>query len=153
MVDGRGFTLIELMITIAILALLLAVGVPFTQRWGQSARVQQVESTLKQGFAHAKAVALRNPTGATTGSAAVLRLEGDDLVVCEGAVTCTTANAVWRGSKPTSTTISLNGLATTGGLGFSNQGMATASSYTVSDGDETSDEISDNGDETQKTLH
>ncbi|BCL76545.1 hypothetical protein JHS3_22810 [Jeongeupia sp. HS-3] len=147
MVIHRGFTLIELMITIAILALLLAVGVPFTQRWGQSARVQQVDSTLKQGFAHAKAVALRNPSGATTGNAAVLRLVDNELLVCEGAVTCTTTNAVWRGSKPTSTTISLTGLAT--GLGFSNQGMATVSSYSVSDGDETSDD--DDG--TQKILH
>ncbi|GHD67513.1 pilus assembly FimT family protein [Jeongeupia chitinilytica] len=138
MVRQCGFTLIELIITIAILALLLAVGVPFTQRWGQSARVQQVESTLKQGFAHAKAIALRNPNGVKDGTAtaAVLTLTGDSFFVCEGAPSsCGASNAVWQASKSANTSITI-GANTAWSLGLTAQGLAASSNYTVSDGNE-----------------
>ena len=57
----RGFTLIELMVTLAILAMLLLMAAPLAADWVHGARTLQARGTLVQGFAHAKALALRNP--------------------------------------------------------------------------------------------
>lgn len=58
---GRGLTLIELMVTLAVLAFLLLVGISLGGDWLRSARTQQARSDLEQGWGLAKALALRNP--------------------------------------------------------------------------------------------
>lgn len=76
----RGFTLIELVVTLAIMALLLFMAVPLATDWTYSARTLQARGTLVEGFAQAKALALRNPCAAPndTGThAATLRATTD----------------------------------------------------------------------------
>lgn len=58
---GRGLTLIELMVTLAVLAFLLLLGVTLGSDWVHSAHTQQARSDLEQGWGLAKALALRNP--------------------------------------------------------------------------------------------
>ena len=57
----RGLTLIELMVTLAVLAFLMLLGVTLGSDWVHSARTQQARSDLEQGWGLAKALALRNP--------------------------------------------------------------------------------------------
>ena len=76
----RGFTLIELVVTLAIMALLLFMAVPLATDWTYSARTLQARGTLVEGFAQAKALALRNPCAAPNGTgthAATLRATTD----------------------------------------------------------------------------
>jgi len=86
---ARGFSLIELMVTIAVMLLLLLVGAPFAAGWGNSASVQQSKSQLMQGMAQLKATALRNTNAVlisdTATPSAVLVSTGTQLCVYSGA--------------------------------------------------------------------
>lgn len=78
----RGFTLIELMVTLAILAMLLLMAAPLAADWVHGARTLQARGTLVQGFENAKALALRNPcadpnaTGTPAAAALEAKIEG-----------------------------------------------------------------------------
>ncbi len=56
---GRGFTLVELMIAIALLAVLIALASPSLSLWIRSAQVRTVAETLQNGVRTAQAEALR----------------------------------------------------------------------------------------------
>ena len=56
-----GFSLIELMITVALVAVLAVAAMPFAQSWMDGNRQLQVRSQLLMGVAQARALALRNP--------------------------------------------------------------------------------------------
>ena len=56
-----GFSLIELMITVALVAVLAVAAMPFAQSWMDGNRQLQVRSRLLMGVAQARALALRNP--------------------------------------------------------------------------------------------
>lgn len=72
----RGLTLIELMVTLVIMAFLLLVGISLGGDWVSGARTQKARSDLEQGWGMAKALALRNPCQTLEGqAAAVLTLE------------------------------------------------------------------------------
>ena len=58
-----GFSLIELMITVALVAVLAVAAMPFAQSWMDGNRQLQVRSRLLMGVAQARALALRNPNG------------------------------------------------------------------------------------------
>ena len=58
-----GFSLIELMITVALVAVLAVAAMPFAQSWMDGNRQLQVHSRLLMGVAQARALALRNPNG------------------------------------------------------------------------------------------
>ncbi len=66
----RGFTLIELMVTIAIVAMLLALSGPLASDWVKSSQTHAARTQLIEGFDIAKALALRNPTNAALPAAA-----------------------------------------------------------------------------------
>lgn len=133
----RGFTLIELVVTLAIMALLLFMAVPLATDWTYSARTLQARGTLVEGFAQAKALALRNPCAAPndTGThAATLRAttdgekvtlsvlaqvnesllaQSDESLLTQGDGSCThlTArpNPQWSASLPEGVTLTRNG--------------------------------------------
>ncbi|WP_166432748.1 type II secretion system protein [Luteimonas yindakuii] len=77
----RGVTLIELVITLAIAAMLMLVGVPLTAGWIDGSRQMHVRAQATEAVAQARALALRNPgalPAGTTGGVARLELVVDD---------------------------------------------------------------------------
>lgn len=78
----RGVTLIELMIGLAIMALLLLAALPFGARWAQGNRQMQARSLVWEGMSQARSIALRNPAMQRIGTpAAVLRMRAGQLEV------------------------------------------------------------------------
>lgn len=74
---ASGFTLIELMIAIAIMALLLLAAAPFTLDWVDGTRQMRARNNLLEAVGRARALAMRNPHAltaaeATQGAAAVV---------------------------------------------------------------------------------
>lgn len=57
----RGYTLIEILIVIAILCALVLMAAPLTGGWTASAASQQAEGQMREAVGRAKSVALRNP--------------------------------------------------------------------------------------------
>ena len=55
----RGFTLVELVVTLAVLALILAVAAPTVGSWMGNARIRNVADTLQNGLQIARAEAVR----------------------------------------------------------------------------------------------
>lgn len=60
---SAGFTLIELMVTLAIAALVLMAGMPFGVQWSDNNRQMQARSVLWEAVGEARARAMRNPDG------------------------------------------------------------------------------------------
>lgn len=56
-----GFSLIELMTTIAIMAFLALLGAPLTRDWVDGTKQMQARNALLEGVGYARALALRNP--------------------------------------------------------------------------------------------
>ena len=112
----RGFTLIELMVTLAILAMLLLMAAPLAADWVHGARTLQARGTLVQGFENAKALALRNPCeapNATGAHAAVLQAQTDGAtvtlnVLAQGGSGCA-PNPQWTARLPEGVSLTLNG--------------------------------------------
>lgn len=66
----RGYSLIELMITIAVLAFLAVVAMPMGSQWVKDSSLEETEGKIMQALGQAKASGLRNPA-AKTGDALV----------------------------------------------------------------------------------
>ena len=69
MVRAAGFTLVEIAITLLIVAVLAAVAMPFTRDWLDANRQWQMVGRLNEGIGQARAVALRNPEALLAGNA------------------------------------------------------------------------------------
>ena len=148
----RGFTLIELMVTLAILAMLLLMAAPLAADWVHGARTLQARGTLVQGFENAKALALRNPCAApdpdaadphTALHAAALQAETDGTTVTlnvlalpQGVSGCALLgarpNPQWTARLPDGVGLTLNGtLLTTSStpltVNLDNRGLPAAS--------------------------
>ena len=142
----RGFTLIELMVTLAILAMLLLMAAPLAADWVHGARTLQARGTLVQGFENAKALALRNPcadpnaTGTPAAAALEAKIEGTTvtlnvLALPQGvsgcALLCARPNPQWTARLPDGVGLTLNGtLLTTGTpltVNLDNRGLPAAS--------------------------
>ena len=142
----RGFTLIELMVTLAILAMLLLMAAPLAADWVHGARTLQARGTLVQGFENAKALALRNPCAdpnATGTPAAVLQAQTDGTTVTlnvlalpQGVSGCALLDArpnpQWTARLPDGVGLTLNGtLLTTSStpltVNLDNRGLPAAS--------------------------
>ncbi|MBD8495544.1 prepilin-type N-terminal cleavage/methylation domain-containing protein [Pseudomonas syringae] len=112
---NRGFTLIELMITLAVFSLMVTMGAQLTRSWVDSARQRDVAGLLKQGISRAKATALRNPGGALNSwPAAALCRSGQVLklysVTDQASINCaSTSNILWQASLPGAATIQAGG--------------------------------------------
>ncbi|KPA91581.1 MULTISPECIES: pilus assembly FimT family protein [Pseudomonas] len=127
----RGFTLVELMITVALLGLILMVGVPLTQSWTNSSYQRDAAGLLKQGISRAKATALRNQ-GAVQDSApaAVLCRSGQNLKLFRlnagQSIDCNaTSQPVWSSTIPAAAGIKVAGV-DMACVAFSNRGLAVS---------------------------
>lgn len=58
--NEAGVSLIELMVTIAILAILTVTGISLTSKWSQQAELDKAIMSLKSGMSLAKSTAMRN---------------------------------------------------------------------------------------------
>ena len=143
----RGFTLIELMVTLAILAMLLLMAAPLAADWVHGARTLQARGTLVQGFENAKALALRNPradpnaTGTPAAAALAAKIEGTTvtlnvLALPQGVSGCallvTRPDPQWTARLPDGVGLTLNGtLLTTSStpltVNLDNRGLPAAS--------------------------
>ncbi|QXI27862.1 pilus assembly FimT family protein [Pseudomonas vanderleydeniana] len=129
----RGFTLIELMITITLLGLILFVGVPLTQSWTNSSYQRDAAGLLKQGISRAKATALRNQGAVQDNApAAVLCRSGQSLKLFSlntgQSIDCTaTSQPLWSTPIPAVAGIKVAGV-DMACVAFSNRGLAVSGS-------------------------
>lgn len=146
----HGFTLIELLVTISIMVTLLLAAVPLITDWVYSAQTRDSQAKLQQGFATAKALALRNPGQVSLpGTAAGLRLMTSGatttVLVCSGAPASSDcvpdgASVYWKTDYPASVSTTLTS-ATPMMLGLDNRGTPlSATGYTLSRGGSQNDE-------------
>lgn len=112
---SQGFTLIELMITIAIFSLMVTMGAQLTTSWVNSAQQRDAAGLLKQGISRAKATALRNPGGALNSwPAAALCRSGQVLklysISDQASINCSsTSNILWQTNLPSAATLQAGG--------------------------------------------
>ena len=108
----KGFTLIEMMITIGLVAFLLTLGVPLAREWVQSAHQRDAAGILNEALWRAKALALRNPqalTDQTLPAAAVCLIGTKVSVVAADTTQKTTCNGnvEWARPLPSETSVVL----------------------------------------------
>lgn len=146
----RAFTLVELMVTLAIMCVVLMASAPFLSDWNYSRQIKDAQSKLLGGYGLAKSLALRNPTAVQSNLAAaglkVVTGSSDRwLYVCNGdpsSASCsgtdTTGVVVWKANFPTavvtrlgtSSTASANTLTSSGttlAVAINNRGVPTGS--------------------------
>ncbi len=127
-----GFTLIEMMVVVAILALLLAAGMPFTRNWAKSNQQMQTRNVVQNAVAEARAIALRNPDQATSDVAAseLQRTLNPDGTQTLGVFPAGAASAVWTATLPADAAVQLyagGALTQLTCVAFSNRGQRLAS--------------------------
>jgi len=133
-VTSRGFTLVELMVVVAIIGIFAVVAAPYTAAWRQDADVRAASSTLELAYGKAKALALRNPGQGYETSAGVkevasgIKMENATLMVCTGEPTaagCTVGGAavVWSGDLPDGIAVTVNNVQLSS-LGLDNTGQS-----------------------------
>jgi len=147
----QAFTLVELMVTLSIMAFLLMACTPFLAGWTHSRQIKDAQSKLLSGYGLAKALALRNPDAAQSNQvAAGLKLEtGTNLrtvYVCKGdpsSADCASSGAsvLWSADFPSSVALTLGGSSVTASsattVGLNNRGVPTTGAvltYTLARG-------------------
>jgi type IV fimbrial biogenesis protein FimT len=128
-----GFTLIELMVVVAILAILLAAGMPLARGWAQNNEQIQTRNVVQGALSEARAVALRNPLGATSGTpAVVLRLASNGTAPVFSVIPTNGVNApdplatVWTATLPADASVRLSAggaMSQLGCVAFDNRGQ------------------------------
>lgn len=126
-----GFTLVELMVTIIILAILLAIAVPWTSAWIDRAKVKNSANAVKSALVQARTAALRNPNGINDSSKAVscVYLNGDNVEVrlLSSGGSCNTAPVI-KSFSLSGTTIKQGGSAISSNcFSFNSNGMSNTS--------------------------
>lgn len=135
----KGFTLIEILVTLAILVLLLLLVDPFTISWSHEASVLEAKSKISQTFLMAKSYSLRNPQAVTQGNVAASIVRNNDIIfVCTGAIAlCNDSSALYKAILPNSIIIK-NGNNTFVSTTFNNRGIVIDQDnaiYTISKGE------------------
>lgn len=131
-------TLIELIIVIALLAILAAAAAPFTSKWIESARITETIGILEQAVGQARAAALRNPTALSgdtpaskicndsTGVHIVLPIAGNSTLDC-----ASPPAQPWLSKLPANTTIK-QGANDWACVCFNNKGLLTTTTASCS---------------------
>jgi type IV pilus assembly protein PilA len=115
----KGFTLIEILITISLLALIILVAAPFSGSWVGDARVLETEGQLTQAMGKAKAAALRNRMGAINNNpVAIICKNNTNLVTVVEGISGTAPNCsplagsqIWETQIHSTVTINVNNAA------------------------------------------
>ena len=152
----RGFTLVELLVTLTITSLVLLASAPYLSDWTYSRQIKDANGKLLSAYGMAKALALRNPEAAPAAAPAagikvVTGASTRALYVCKGdpaSAACATggANLLWSADFPAAIRMTLGGSSVTSGsavtLAINNRGVPTSGTvygYTLSRGGPTND--------------
>lgn len=119
-----GFTLIELVVTLAIMATVLMLAMPLTGSWVDSATVVESKALLQQAYSRTRATALANPGGVAGEGVAAYMCLVDSKIYVQSAIlaTCGATGYAWVGSLKTNVAITSQP-ATFVCMGMSNLGM------------------------------
>ena len=128
MVSQRGFSLIELLVSLALLAFFITLAVPVTNTWSNNTKLHEAESLLRQGVGRAKALAQRNELGITGSQTAAILCQDSTTAVLTlyQAATCT-GTPVWSAQLPTAVNITNGQTPFSCLVAISNRGLPVAS--------------------------
>lgn len=132
----HGVTLIELLITIALLGLLATKVVPLGQAWMANTNISNAEKLLVEALGKVRNEALQNPEGVigATTAAATLKINNTSKeITVENAKA--TPVVIWKTKIPTTASISFSGAtgcATTVQFNNNGQNISTCTDYTIS---------------------
>lgn len=105
MVRQRGVTLIELMIGIALFAILALAIFPLGRAWVANQQITKTEKEFLEAYARAKNEALRNPNavqGSTAAATVEVKMDNTVAVMDSG------ANIIWSFEIPSTVTVTLS---------------------------------------------
>ena len=139
----KGFSLIELMVGIAIMAVVMASSVSLGGGWVDESRVTDARSQLRLAYSKARAYALRNSNAVTTAStwmclnSGVVYVYESTTAKPTGPTTCGDAGSVWHADLAGGTTTKVEMASAANStafscLGFSNRGLPVSSTLTGS---------------------
>ncbi len=152
----QGFTLVELLVTLAITSMVLLASAPYLSDWTYSRQIKDANSKLMSAYGLAKALALRNPEAAPAAApaAGIKVVTGSStraIYVCKGdpaSAACTTggSNVLWSADFPAAISMTLGGSSVTSGsavtVAIDNRGVPTTGlvyGYTLSRGGSAND--------------
>lgn len=109
----NGYTLIEILITIALISILAFAAIPITGQWIKGAKVEETGAQLIEALGRAKASGLRNTAGKTsTGVVAKVCIDttNDTLKVMESTSSteagCSAGTQLWQATLDSNITVS-----------------------------------------------
>ena len=134
MVKQHGVSLIELLITIALLGLLATKVMPLGQAWMANTNISNAEKLLVEALGKARNEALQNPEGVIGADTAAATLKINNTskeITVENAKA--TPVVIWKAKIPAPVTISLSPTGCTTPLQFNNNGqnISTCTDYTI----------------------
>lgn len=119
-VHARGFTIVEIMITLAVLGILLMVGVPAFATWVENTRIRTTTHNIQGGLQLAKSEAVRRnlnvkiviggATGPAEWTVSAITPGGDVAVETRSGQEGANINTVVGIAPPGATTLTFNGL-------------------------------------------
>ena len=117
---ARGFTIVEVMITLAVMGILLAFGVPAFSTWIENTRIRTTAQNIQGGLQLAKAEAVRRnlsvkvviggATGPAEWTVSAITPGGDVAVETRSGLEAANVNTVLGIAPPGATTLTFNGL-------------------------------------------
>lgn len=114
MQHNHGFTLIEMMVTVAIIAILAVMGASFTANWVRQAEINKTTASLRSAINTARSTALRNQFLRDTDAAAQVCVANHQVTIREatsaGAASCS-STTTYTFTLPDSATIAQSGTA------------------------------------------
>ena len=134
-----GLTLIEVLIVVALIAMLAVTAAPLTGSWIAESQITDAESTLTEAVGRAKSAAMRNkPAVEGAGAVAIVCISSNKVEVKErkpgvGALACVANDSdsveLWSSSMPSQITLSYNpeGTLAVACMCFDRRGLPTTS--------------------------